>query len=75
MAILTASGRAALAAAIKQQTLHLALEDSTLYVLDGDYGVNAREGTLTRLGAGRIQPGQMLNIRFRLGHPCQPLSA
>lgn len=111
MAILTASGRAALAAAIKQQTLHLALglgdplwdtakeistsfdasgvialgvspvsdvvitslDGATIYLLDGDYAVQAREGLIQRLPASRIGADEMVTLRLKIGHPPERL--
>ncbi|MBM3273277.1 hypothetical protein FJY94_08600 [Candidatus Kaiserbacteria bacterium] len=111
MAILTASGRAALAAAIKAQTLHLALgegnslwdttqvisaafaqvpeaagmielgfmhltdirvtslDGETLYVLDVDYSVNAREGLIRRLPASTLPEGGDVTVHFKVSHP------
>lgn len=111
MAILTASGRAALAAAIKEQTLHLALGEGdplwdtnreigtafdaaglidlgalhlidirvtsldghTLYALDVDYSANAREGLIRRLPASTIPEQGEVWVRFKIGHPPEPV--
>ena len=111
MAILTASGRAALAAAIKQQTLHLAvglgdplwdthkevmtpfaadgvinlgiapvsevvvtsLDGNTVYLLDGDYTVDARAGLIQRLPSGRIPESGEVIVRFKIEHPPESL--
>jgi hypothetical protein len=112
MAILTTSGRAALAAAIKQQTMHLALGEgddlwnttkevsltfdssgvldtgqphisavevkstvgNTLYLLDTDYSVNAREGTLRRLPNGAISGGATMRLKFKIDVPPETIS-
>jgi hypothetical protein len=111
MAILTASGRAALASAIKQQTLHLALGEgdvlwdthkeistpfdeagvielgispisqvevrslagNTLYTLDTDYSVNAREGLIRRLPASTIPEQGDVTIKLKIEHPPEPI--
>lgn len=111
MAILTASGRAALASAIKQQTLHLALgegealwdthkeistpfdeagvielgfspisqvevrslDGNTLYRLDADYSVNAREGVIRRLPASTIPERGDVTIKLKIDHPPEPI--
>lgn len=111
MAILTASGRAALASAIKQQTLHLALgegdalwdthkeistpfdetgvielgispisqvevrslDGNTLYTLDTDYSVNAREGLIRRLPASTIPEQGDVTIKLKIDHPPEPI--
>jgi hypothetical protein len=107
MAILTLSGRAALAAAIKSQPLHLALgegeahwdvareqsgtfaaddslalgyqhikdltlldpSETTTYVLDSDYSLNAGTGVITRLPAGAIPAEAEVFARFTPEHP------